>query len=122
VTLGERWARALGDKDYVRVRELLHPAVDFCGVTPGRAWEAVGPDAVEEVLRVWFDDTDVIEALAGLETGGYADRERVGYRYRVRNPAGLHLVEQQAYYAVEGGRIAWMRVVCGGYRPIDETS
>jgi hypothetical protein len=27
------------------------------------------------------------------------------------------VVEQQAYYATEGGRIAWMRVLCSGFRP-----
>jgi hypothetical protein len=46
------------------------------------------------------------------------DRERVGYRFRVRNPDGLFVVEQQAYLSGSDGRIEWMRVVCSGFRPV----
>jgi hypothetical protein len=28
------------------------------------------------------------------------------------------LVEKEAYYAVLGGKIAWMIVPCGGYQPV----
>jgi len=41
----------------------------------------------------------------------------VGYRFRVKNPDGIFLVEQQAYLSQDDGQIAWMRVVCSGYRP-----
>lgn len=61
--------------------------------------------------------SDEIEALEWLETGTFADRERVGYRFRVRNPDGRFLVEQQAYLYARDGRIAWMRVMCSGFRP-----
>jgi hypothetical protein len=72
------------------------------------------------VLRLWFEDSDQIEALEQLESDSFADRERVGYRFSVNNPDGRFLVEQQAFVAERDGRIGWMRSVCSGFRPIEE--
>jgi hypothetical protein len=38
--LGERFVRALAAKDFAQVASLLHPEVDFRGMTPGRFWQA----------------------------------------------------------------------------------
>jgi hypothetical protein len=87
-------------------------------LTPSRSWEASDPKTVvSALLREWFEDSDEIQSLEHLETDAFADRERVGYRFSVRNPDGWFLVEQQAYLAERDGRIGWMRVVCSGYRP-----
>jgi hypothetical protein len=119
-TLGADFARALAAKDFDRISELIHPEVDFRGLTPSRAWEASdGETVISGVLRQWIEDDDDVEALESVETDAFADRERVGYRFRVRNPDGLFLVEQQAYLAERDGRIGWMRVVCSGFRPIE---
>jgi hypothetical protein len=115
------FARALAAKDFDRLIALFDPAVDFRGLTPRRSWEADDPQAlVDNVLRVWFEDSDEIVALEKLETDAFADRERVGYRFRVRNPEGTYLVEQQSYISAPEGRITWMRSVCSGYRQLDE--
>jgi hypothetical protein len=117
-TAGAEFARALAAKDFDRLRDLMHPEVDFRGLTPNRSWEASGADAVlTSVLSRWFADSDEIEALERLESDAFADRERVGYRFRVRNPEGRFLVEQQAYLSARDGRIVWMRVLCSGFRP-----
>ena len=116
-TAGADFARALAAKDFGAVRGLLDPRVDFRGMTPSRSWEASGADAVIEVLRRWFDDSDEITSLDLLETDDFADRERVGYRFSGTNPDGPFVVEQQAYLGVTDGRIAWMRVLCSGFRP-----
>jgi hypothetical protein len=117
-TLGEQFARALAAKDFGRVTGLLHPEVDFRGMTPGRFWEATAPEqVVDEVLTSWFEDQDRIEALVELDTGSVGDRERVSWRFAVSCPDGRYLVEQQAYYSATGGRIDWMRVMCSGFRP-----
>ena len=119
-TLGAEFARALGAKDFDAVRELIHPEVDFKGVTPRRSWEAGDPESlISGVLRQWFDDEDEIVAVEGVETDAFADRERVGYRFRVRTPEGTYLVEQQVYLAEREGRIGWMRSVCSGFRPVE---
>jgi uncharacterized protein (DUF58 family) len=118
-TLGAAFARALAEKDATAIRELIHPEIDFRGLTPNRSWEANGRDELLSILfESWFEENDEIEALESLETDSVADRERVGYRFRVKNPDGRHLVEQQAYLADRDGQIGWMRVVCSGFRPV----
>jgi hypothetical protein len=118
-TLGAEWARAFAGKDHDRVRELLDPQVDFRALTPSRFWEASDVEAlISHVLREWLEDSDDVEAIERIETDQVADRERVGYRLVVRNPEGRFVVEQQAYLSARDGRIAWMRVVCSGFRPI----
>lgn len=119
-SLGANYAAALAAKEFDRLRDLLHPEIDFRGLTPRRNWQASDPDdVINSVLRTWFEDSDEIEEMEQLETDSFADRERVGYRFRVRNPEGLFRVEQQVYIGERDGRIGWMRVVCSGYRPIE---
>jgi hypothetical protein len=119
-TLGAEFAHALAAKDTVRLRAVLHPEVDFRGMTPRRSWEAGDPDTVLEVLLgSWFDESDEIDAVERVESDAFADRQRVGYRFAVSNPDGRFVVEQQAYLAERDGRIGWMRVVCSGFRPAD---
>ncbi|MDX6637212.1 MAG: hypothetical protein QOJ01_723 [Solirubrobacterales bacterium] len=117
-SLGAEFARAFVAKDHARVLELLDPAVDFRALTPNRNWEASSAErVVNGILDEWLEASDEVEELEHVETDMVADRERVGYRFRVRNPEGRFVVEQQAYVASEGGRINWMRVVCSGFRP-----
>ena len=116
-TLGESFARAVAAKDHARLRELLHPELDFRAMTPSRIWEAADPEEVLTALGVWFDDSDTIETLVSVETDAFSDRERVGYRLFVRNGDGPFLVEQQAYLSPRDGRIGWLRIMCSGYRP-----
>jgi hypothetical protein len=118
-TLGSQFAAALAVKDFDRVRALLHPEIDFRGMTPNRVWEAKDPDTlITEILQMWFEPSDEILSLDALETGEVGARERVGYRFSVRNPDGLYTVEQQAYLEERDDRIGWMRVMCSGFQPI----
>ncbi len=120
-SLGSSFAAALAQKDFDRVRDLLHPEIEFRALTPRRFWEAEDPEAVVSgALRMWFEDSDEILELLEVETDTFADRERVGYRFLVRNPEGLFEVEQQAYIGERDGRIGWMRSVCSGFRPVEE--
>ncbi len=119
-SLGSSFAAALALKDFDRVRDLLHPEIDFRGLTPRRIWEAEDAETVVgAVLRQWFEDSDEILELRHVETDAFADRERVGYRFLVRNPEGLFEVEQQCFIAERDGRIGWMRTVCSGFRPVE---
>jgi hypothetical protein len=117
--VGVEFARALAAKDSRRLLDLMHPEIEFRGLTPRRSWEANDPQAVLAVLfGKWFEESDAIEDVDRLESDTFADRERVGYRFRVRNPEGHFVVEQQAYLSELDGQIGWMHVLCSGYRPI----
>jgi hypothetical protein len=119
MTAGEEFAHALAAKDADRIAALLHPEVDFRGLTPGRTWEASSPGSVLSTLfDSWFEDCDDIRSLDAVETGEVADRRRVAYRLTVTNPDGRFVVEQQAYWSARDGLIDWMRVLCSGFRPV----
>jgi hypothetical protein len=118
-SLGEHFARGVAAKDNDLVRSLLHPELDFRGMTPGRVWEATSPEDVIDALNAWFEDTDIIESIELLETDAFADRQRVGYRLNVRNEDGQNVVEQQAYLSERDGKIGWLRIMCSGFRPLD---
>lgn len=118
-TLGEGFARAVAAKDHRRLLDLLHPDVDFRGMTPGRVWDAPGVDGVLQAVDQWFEDSDEIVGVPKIEVDSFADRQRVGYRFHVHNADGEHVVEQQAYLSERDGRIGWLRIMCSGYRPIE---
>jgi len=91
-------------------------------MTPKKIWEAETPEDVVAALCTWFSDDDHIDGLDVVETDAFADRQRVGYRLRVNNADGEHLVEQQAYLSERDGRIGWLRIMCAGYRPVATTA
>jgi hypothetical protein len=121
VPLGERFARAVAEKDFSAAVGLMSPDVDFRGMTPNQTWEASDPEAVgSEILARWFEDHDHIDDVIEVEHGRVGDRLRVRYLFAVHNDDGEFLTEQQAYYEVRDGAITWMRVLCSGWRPRDE--
>ena len=98
-TLGTDFAKAFAAKDADRIRELVHPEIDFRGLTPNRNWEASDPDTLVSILfDEWLEDSDEVEGIESVESDSFADRERVGYRLAVslpgrqlpRRAAGLH--------------------------------
>ena len=120
-TLGADFARAFVEKDAARLRALLHPEIDFGGMTPSLVWKASGQDAVLEILfDNWLEESDRVEAVGPIESDTVVDRERVGYRFRATTPDGHFVVEQQAYLSTRDGQIDWIRVVCSGFRPVPQ--
>lgn len=111
--------QALVRKDAAALREVLADDVDFYGMTPARLWRARGGEqAVQEVLFAWFEPSDTVQEVLAVEHGDAGGRPRVDYRLLVRNEAGLHLVEQRAYFDLDadGARIVRMNAVCAGFR------
>jgi hypothetical protein len=102
--LGAQFAVALADKDAVRLKALLRPDVDFRAMTPDTFWESTDADVI------------VIETL-GVESGRVGTRDRVSYRFKVEQPDGEYVIEQQAYFETDGDRISWLRIMCSGYLP-----
>ena len=121
-TMGERFARALAAKDFEGITTLLHPNVDFRGMTPSIFWEAASAgEVVGKILPLWFEESDRIDRLLSIETDQVGDAQRVGYRFAVSNADGEFIVDQQAYYKTTDGAITWMRVLCSGWRRPQET-
>jgi hypothetical protein len=118
-SIGVAYVAALAAKDYEQLRQLLAREIDFRSLTPNRTWEASDSDTViSEILQQWFEESDEIRSLESIQTDIVGDRERVGYRFAVRNPEGDFLVEQQAYFSTRDGQINWMRVMCSGFQPV----
>lgn len=120
-TAGEEFAKALAAKDVNRLRAVLHPEIDFRGLTPGRFWETSNAETLitDFALGTWFEPEDVIEELVDVQTSEVGPRQRVAYRLLVTNSDGRHYVEQQAYYQSEDDRITWLRILCSGYQKLD---
>jgi hypothetical protein len=74
--------------------------------------------AQEITLGKWFGPGDDIVELCSVTAGRVAEREHVAYRVRVRRSGSDYVVEQQAYYDVDGPQITWMRILCSGYQPV----
>ena len=116
--LGRRYVAALGAKDPEALAAVLHPEIDFRGMTPRKFWEASDPAGVVAIVfGSWFEPHDHLDELVLLEGDAFADREQLRFRFRGRGPDGPMLVEQQAYLAERDGLIGWMRIVCSGQRP-----
>ncbi len=118
---GEQFVKAIATKDEAALLDVLHPHLNFKGLTPGRFWEVESAkELVDEIiLGKWFEEKDRIEGIEHIETDTVGGRHRIGYRFRVANDDGSFLVEQQAYYDVVDDRITWLRVLCAGYRRAD---
>jgi hypothetical protein len=116
-TLGTRFVEALAARNRDGLGALLHPQIDFRGLTPNRLWEAGDAEAVVEVvLGSWFEPSDEFDELALVERDAFADREQLRFRFSGHNADGPFVVEQSAYLSERDGRIGWMRVVCSGFR------
>jgi hypothetical protein len=116
--LGGRFAEAFAGRDAGGLAEVLHPDVDFRGLTPSRAWEAQGSAATGEILLgSWIEASDEVDELVAVEDREFMDRESVRYHIRGHNEDGPFDVEQQVYFTERDGRIGWMRVLCSGFRP-----
>ena len=118
--VGERFARALADKDPVELKALLQSDVDFRAMTPGKFWEAADVDVVvdETMLGTWFSSERRIEEVLAVETDTVGPLGRVGYRFKVERPDGEFVVEQQAYFETDGEKISWLRIMCSGFLPL----
>lgn len=116
-TPGRRFVDAIAAHDADALAAVLAPDVDFKGLTPRRLWEAGSPPGVvDAVLGHWFEEQDRVTAVTTVEDA-VADTARIGYGFDLELPDGPYVVEQQAYYRVDGDRISYLRIVCSGFRP-----
>jgi hypothetical protein len=117
-SVGSKFAEALLAKDWVLLESLLDHEIDFRGLTPGRPWEAAtAKSLIDTVFTQWFEPTDDIYETLDVATDRIANRQRVIYRFRVRNPEDDYVCEQTAYYDELDGKIVKLRILCSGFIP-----
>lgn len=119
-SVGERFARALAVKDAEQMKALLNPGLDFRAMTPLKFWESDDVDVIvdQTILGTWFAPERRITRLSAVESGAVGSVQRVGYQLEVTRPDGNFVIEQQAYYRTEAGRISWLRIACSGFIPV----
>ena len=117
--LADAWVRAIVAGDEDAALAVLDPACDFRALTPGGEWQAsTAGDAAAIVFGRWFALPRRIESIEHVEHRTIAGRDHASYRFRATTPDGEFLVEQQAYFDVADDRIAWIRILCAGFRPV----
>jgi hypothetical protein len=118
--VGSRFVAALAAMDTEALLGIFASEVSFRGMTPGKFWEVNSPsDVVQDVLYEWFEPDDIVEAVEHVEVGKLVDRQRVVYRFRVRNAHGV----QCAYFDLDdGGLVSRMNVMCSGFRPLADAT
>lgn len=117
-TIGREFAESLLAKNWAQLESLLDDEVDFRGLTPSRPWEATtARSLIDTVFKQWFEPTDDIYEIIDVATGRIADRQRVVYRFRVRNSGGDYVCEQTGYYDESAGKIMKLRILCSGFLP-----
>jgi hypothetical protein len=117
--LGELFAHSLAAKDAVALKAMLQPGLAFRAITPGKFWEAHDIDTIvdDTLLGTWLAPERRITKILSIETDTVGPLHRVGYRFGVERPDGGFVIEQQAYFAADGGRISWLQIMCSGFQP-----
>jgi hypothetical protein len=115
---GKELLAGIAERDYARIAACFADRASFDVLTPKPLLrEHSGPEEAAERYRFWLDSFEQYELLDG-DVVEIADRIRVRYRFRGKNPAkGWQLNEHTAYAQVEDGRIRSMTLTCTGFRP-----
>jgi hypothetical protein len=120
IETGLSFVQALAAKDHDALRLLLAENIDFRALTPNMDWrEESAADVLANVFERWYSDDDYIEELLEVSARPIAgSRFHLSYSLQIRNPDGLHLVHQDAYFESNDGQITWLRIACAGYIPV----
>ena len=115
--VGERLLAGIQARDFEQIAGCFAEDASFRVLTPGPLRELHGPTEAADRYRAWLDGLGDYEVLES-DAVAIADRIRVRYRFRGRDPEkGWQLNEHTGYAAVEKGRIRSMILTCAGFRP-----
>lgn len=116
IALGERFIAALVAQDFDRLETLFGPQVRFRALLP-RMCEGKTAGEATDWLRRWFGDADELQVLQSTAAPVF-DRLYLSYRLRVHDVInGWRVIEQHAYGDVQDDHIAYMWLLCSGFRP-----
>lgn len=117
VAVGERLLDAIAERDYERIAACFAEDASFRVLTPGPLRELAGPSEAADRYRAWLDTLEGYEVLES-DAVAIADRARIRYRFRGRDPEkGWQLNEHTGYAAVRDNRISSLILTCAGFRP-----
>ena len=107
----------ISGRDFARIEACLAPDAVLRALTPHQLREEHGSRAIAGQYRYWLEPLDDFELLAG-DQEQIADRVRIRYRFRGRDPEkGWQENEHTAYAALADGSIASLNLSCAGFRP-----
>lgn len=120
VDAASRLLDAVASRDFGAVAGCFAPEARLRALTPHRLREEEGPEAIASRYRSWLEPLEDFELLA-RDAERVADRVRVRYRFRGRDPdKGPQENEHTAYATVREGRIVALSLTCAGFRPAPE--
>jgi SnoaL-like protein len=115
----EELLAAIGERDRSRIASCFAADAKLRALTPHRLRELDGPVAIAGQYARWLDSLEAFELLSGDVTT-IADRARLRYRFRGRDPAkGWQENEHTAYATLVDGRVAALDLTCAGFRPTE---
>jgi SnoaL-like domain len=118
--IAERLLDAVTARDYGAIETCFADNATFDVLTPHRLREHRSAAEATERYRAWLEPLERFEVLE-RDAVAIADRVRIRYLFRGRDPrSGWQLNEHTGYAVVQHGRIASMTVTCAGFRPIPE--
>jgi hypothetical protein len=113
----EKLLDAIGARDRAQIAACFASDAKLRALTPHQVRELDGPEAIAGQYGFWLDSLESFVLVSGDVTA-IADRARLRYRFRGRDPAkGWQENEHTAYATVENGRVAALNLTCAGFRP-----
>jgi len=113
---------AIGARDYEAIAACFAVDARFLVLTPKpQLRDHNGPAEAEERYRRWLAGLDPFVVL-DADREVIADRVRIRYRFRGRDPEkGWQENEHSGYARVDtDGRIALLTLTCAGFRPVTD--
>jgi hypothetical protein len=121
VAEGREFIDAIVAHDWDRIARCFEPDAHFRAVVPNENpfRDRTGGDEARAQIQRWFGDADITELVSStVEPMG--DRVHIAYRIREHEPDGWYLVEQQAFITPGKTGIAFMNLVCSGFRSVPD--
>jgi hypothetical protein len=115
---GRELLAGIAERDYARIAACFAEGSTFHVLTPKpRLRDHSGPEEAAERYRFWLAPLEPYALLEG-DVVEIADRIRIRYLFRGKDPAhGWQLNEHTAYAVVEDGLVRSMTLTCTGFRP-----
>lgn len=115
--LGEKWIRALLEKDFQRLGEICSPDVHSRLMTPKQVYALDNSSDLRKQVENWFHECTSIQLeQSRIEMVGR--KLAISYRFHLVKDEMPHIVEQQLYCSLNDGLIGNVNLLCSGFQPV----